>query len=400
MTLAVYRELNPLWSRHDAAWRDPAQIASQWQEADRVDPRLLRFTVRGAWWDILEELRVTLLVTREYEHLIIAIRADRGPAVSYMPIPHPSGVAVNRTRGIVYVASTRNPNQVYDFVPVSGLMVRLDVQLDPLKERPLVPIRSRFLPGSLYLHDLAIVAGALHANAVGQNAVIRLEDDGRYARVWWPRCIEVARGPIFGRNHIQLNSIAAGLDLSTSYFSASSDRLSWRRPGHRNYPVDRRGVIFSGATREPIVRGLTRPHSARLSDGRLWVENSGYGELGITEAGSFRALARLPGWTRGLCFCGPIAFAGTSRVIPRFRQYAPGLDIARSVCGVHAFDTRSGKVIGSLVWPYGSQVFAVDWVPADYASGFPFSAQGRRATAREKKLFYSFLTVAEEAHGP
>ncbi len=56
------------------------------------------------------------LVTREYEHLIVAMTAtDAGPLVTFMPLPHPSGIAVNRTDGGVYVASTRNPNQVFEF---------------------------------------------------------------------------------------------------------------------------------------------------------------------------------------------------------------------------------------------------------------------------------------------
>ena len=236
----------------------------------------------------------------------------------------------------------------------------------------------------------------MHANAVGQNAVVRLDDTGGCERAWWPRCIETGSGPVFARNHLQLNSIAAGPDLARSYFSASTDTLSARRPGHRNFPVDGRGVVFSGATREPVARGLTRPHSARLCAGRLWVDNSGYGEVGVVEQGSFGSVARLPGWTRGLCFRERVTFVGTSRVLPRFRQYAPGLDLAASVCGVHALDTESGKVLGSLVWPYGNQTFALECVPTSLTSGFPFHAGAKRTTRLEKELFYAF--VLGDAH--
>ncbi len=384
-----------LWSEHHARWRDPAQVASHWEDAGRTDPRLLRHVARGPWWDTLAASQVTLLVTREYEHLVLALRADdRGPVVSYMPLPHPSGLAVDRARGVVHVASTRNPNQVYDLMPVTGQTPRLDVAPGSRgagrQERPLAPVRSRFLPGCLYLHDLALVGGDLYANAVGQNAVVRLREDGRHEPVWWPRCIETKEGPIFGRNHLQLNSIAAGADLRGSFFSASTDTPSARRPGHRNFPVDKRGVVFSGETREPVARGLTRPHSARLHGGRVWVDNSGYGELGVAEGGGFSPVARLPGWTRGLCFHGAVAFVGTSRVIPRFRRYAPGLDVDRSVCGVHAVDTRTGETLGSLVWPCGNQIFAIDWMPSRETSGFPRVAGAGRARGRERELFYTF----------
>ncbi|TMA33614.1 MAG: DUF4915 domain-containing protein, partial [Deltaproteobacteria bacterium] len=300
VTARVRKKLDVLRARHDVEWRDPAAIAGQWREAGDVDGRLLRHVVRGKWWETLAELGVTLLVSREYEHLLIAMRAgQRGPVVTYMRLPHPSGLVADVPRGVVHVASTRNPNQIYDFRPAIGLASGSNGCIQGLPERPLVPVRARFFPGALYLHDLALVGGTLHANAVGQNAVVRLDDTGAYERVWWPRSIETGAGPVFRRNHLQLNSIAAGADLERSFFSASTDRMSARRPGHRNFPVDRRGVVFSGATREPVVSGLTRPHSARLWADRLWVDNSGYGEVGVVDQGSFSAVARLPGWTRG-----------------------------------------------------------------------------------------------------
>jgi uncharacterized protein (TIGR03032 family) len=389
------KELAGLWARHNAEWRDAAQITSQWQEAAATDPTLLRYRVRGRFWETLAETGMTLLVSREYEHMVIALRADdTGPRVTFMRLPHPSGIAVDRERATVYIASTRNPNQVYDLAPVTSLRARLDVRLFALEDRPLVPVRSRFLPGSLYLHDLAIVGHALYATAVGENAIVRLYDDGRVERVWWPRAIEGPDGPSFTQNYIQLNSIAAGRTLKRSYFSASAEQMGARRPGHRNFAVDGRGVIFSGATREVFARGLTRPHSARIYEGRVWADNSGYGELGIAEQAAFTPIVRLPGWTRGLCFQDAVAFVGTSRIIPRFSRYAPGLDPDKSTCGVHAVDVRTGKVLGSLTWPYGNQIFAVEVIESRVATGFPFDASRGRSLDRQKKLFYTFATAS------
>ncbi len=373
------------------AWRDPARVIDHPFQPGPVDPRLFQHRVQGPWWDILDECKITLLLTREHEHLILALRP--GPAagrVSYLSIPHPSGLAVDLVRGVVHVASTRNPNQVFDLMPVSGTRDRFD-HSGPETDRELVPVRSRFYPGCLYLHDLALIGGELFANAVGENAVVRLGDDGRAERAWWPRCIEAPGGPLFGRNHIQLNSIAPGPDLAGSFFSASSSRVSRRRPGHLNYPVDGQGVIFSGASREPIATGLTRPHSARLDRGTVWVDNSGYGELGIARDGRFEAVARLPGWTRGLCILGDLAFVGTSRVIPKYRAYAPGLDVDSSHCGIHAVDLRTGAIRAGLTWPYGNQVFAIDWLPAGSSGGFPWLAS-RDRPGLIKKLFYAYDT--------
>jgi len=254
-----------------------------------------------------------------------------------------------------------------------------------------VPVRSQFLPGATYLHDLSVMGGVLHGNSVGQNAIVRIGEHGA-ERVWWPLCIEVGGRPIFSRNHIQLNSIAGGPDVSSSYFTASTDRITSRVPGHRNFPVDKRGVLFSGLTREPVVRGLTRPHTARLHDGSVWLDNSGYGEFGAIEGENFVPVVRLPGWTRGLTFHRNVAFVGTSRVIPRYRQYAPGLETETSLCGVHAVDTASGRVLGSVVWPAGNQIFALDWIAGRVSYGFPFQASSRNPT-RDRDLFFRFVTA-------
>ncbi len=389
-------ELNALWARHSAEWRDPGQVTSQWEEAANLDPELLKFRVRGAWWETLAALDATLIVTREYEHLVMALTVfDGKPKITYLKLPHPSGVAVDMDRGVIHIASTRNPNQVYDLAPITGHLPRLDMDYgESDSDKPLTPIRSRFFPGCFYMHDLAMIGDKLHANSVGQNAVVRFEEDGRFKRVWWPHCIDSENGPVFGQNHIQLNSIAAGSTPETSYYSASADKVSARRPGHKNFPVDKRGVIFSGATREVYTRGLTRPHSARLYKDQVWVDNSGYGQLGYARDGKFEPILKLPGWTRGLGFRGDYAFVGTSRVIPRFRQYAPGLDVDKSICGLHAVDMRTGKVAGSLLWPTGNQIFAVELIPRQFSSGFVFPIGLRRSDDKIKRLFYSYLSTS------
>ncbi len=360
-----------------SAWRDPAAVIAQWADAGAADPELMRMRARGGWWDALASSGVTLVVTREYEHLVLAITARTRPRVSYVRLPHPSGVAYDAARARLHVASTRNPNAIVTFARASGHHA----------EHRLLPVRTSFLPGRSYVHDLAMIGGRLHANAVGENAVVEIGDDGART-VWWPASVDRNGAPMSERNVLQLNSIAAGAEVASSYFSASAEREGRYRPGHPRFPVDRRGVVFSGATREPVVRGLTRPHSARLRDGRIWVDDSGYGDVGFAVDGRFERVARLPGWTRGLAFAGRFAFVGTSRIIPRFAQYAPGLDVARSRCAIHAVDAASGTVAGSLEFPSGNQIFAIEPVPWDWTTGFPFAPGLRPHAART--LFYAF----------
>jgi uncharacterized protein (TIGR03032 family) len=369
-----------------AAWRDPEQVVGLWDQARPLPPTRLKWTATGNWWDLLDEMGVTLIVTREYEHLAVSLRCERGrPQIAYARIPHPSGIAVDRRRHTVSIASTRNPNQIVEWGPAAD-----QAGAGGGVGGPLLPRRSWFFPGRLYLHDLVVLNGSLMAAAAGMNTVVRISPDGRCRPVWWPACVDGDGGPHFERNYLQLNSIATGNSLRTSFFSASSDRMSRRRPGHRNFAVDGKGVVFDGRTREVCCRGLTRPHAARLHRGQLWVLNSGYGQVGRVSGGRFEPAATLTGWTRGLAFCGPIAFVGVSRVLPRFRQYAPGLSLERSRCGLCAVCTTTGRVLAALSWPDGNQIFGIECMPREWTTGFPWSADGRGKLARMKELFYGY----------
>ena len=83
-------------------------------------------------------------------------------------------------------------------------------------------------------------------------------------------------------------------------------------------------------------------------------------------------------------------------MIPRFAHYAPGLDVGTSLCGLHAIDRRTGEVAGSLLWPAGNQIFAIEAVPSSLTTGFPFTntLAGRRPRGspdrRERDLFYAW----------
>lgn len=383
------QDLTALWEQHHGQWRKQEQVIGLWPDAQTLSPAVLQAEVYGDWWNLLAASGITLIVGREYEHLLLALTViDGQPLITYMQLPHPSGIVYDAARNAVFVACTRNPNQVLELRPQGGQLARLDMVATDITNHVLLPFRNFYYPGCLYLHDLALIDGELYGNSVGQNAIVRLATDGTYPIEWFPNCIVKENGPVFSQNHIQLNSIAAGATLEDSFFSASADEVTTLRPGQPDYPVDKRGVIFDGRTREPVVRGLTRPHSARLHQTQLWVDNSGYGELGTVLSGHYEPVTRLPGWTRGLVFTNQVAFVGTSRVIPRFRQYAPGLDVDSSQCGVHAVDIQTGRILGGMTWEQGNQIFALEAVPSHITRGFPFRLDQQQAQL--DALFYAY----------
>lgn len=381
-----------LWERHALEFRDPAQALFSIPAFKQDTDTLLGYETEGDFAALLHRLKVTLVVTREYEHLLLAIHSDgKRLRITYLPVPHPSGMAWDVKSHRLYIASTRNPNQIVQFSLANELLERGDIPKPVSPEGILTPVTTRILPGSLYIHDLAIIGKKLYASAVGHNSIVELPESGGFKRAWWPKCIETADGPEFGLNYLQLNSISGGATLSSCFFSASASKPGIRRPGHKNFPVEGRGVIFSGKTREPVMGGLTRPHSARIYRSKLYVNNSGMGTLCVVDGNRLQVACDLPGWTRGLCFKNQYAIVGTSRVIPRFSQYAPGLVIEDSRCGVHLVNLKTGKREAAMHWPSGNQIFTIEALPSRLVGGLPYDYP-RHKSRRVREFFYAFHT--------
>jgi uncharacterized protein (TIGR03032 family) len=376
-----------LWQKQNLAIRHPSEIFGTSFESAGITTDTLKHSATASFIKLLHKLKISLIVSREYENLLVAYRSDNGKDIeqSFFHLPHPSGIIADRKKNLLYVAATRNPNQIIEFKCSKGNLERQKVKG---KGRGyLVPSRSKVYPGQYYFHDLALDGDRLYANSVGMNCIIEVDLSSPEIDKpkWWPTCIERKGKPDFSANFIQLNSIAMGKGLSNSYFSASASKITDRRPGQLNFPVDKRGVIFSGKTRKVLFSGLTRPHSARINKGKIWIANSGYGEVGSCKGTNYIPEFNFNGWTRGLCFVGDVLFVGVSRVLPRFRHYAPGIKSKKQTCSVVAVDVKNKKVIGEITFPFGNQIFAVDYLRSSSCSGFPFKSIKKKA--READIF-------------
>jgi uncharacterized protein (TIGR03032 family) len=111
------------------------------------------------------------------------------------------------------------------------------------------------------------------------------------------------------------------------------------------------------------------PHSPRWYAGRLWVLESGAGGVDFVDphSGRYVRLAELPGFTRGLDFCGPLVFVGLSQV--RESAVFSGIAIAERAlqeraCGVWVLNIETGQTIAFLRFEGAVQeIFAVQVLP-------------------------------------
>jgi uncharacterized protein (TIGR03032 family) len=127
------------------------------------------------------------------------------------------------------------------------------------------------------------------------------------------------------------------------------------------------GLLLDVPSGEAVASGLSMPHSPRWHDGRLWVLESGKGEINVVDlpTGRVETVAQLPGFTRGLAFAGRYAFIGLSQVR---ESVFGGIPLAQRlqerVCGVWVVDIQTGATVAFLRFEDAVQeVFEVAVLP-------------------------------------
>jgi len=126
----------------------------------------------------------------------------------------------------------------------------------------------------------------------------------------------------------------------------------------------RGGVLIDVDSNKVLLRGLSMPHSPRWYQSKLWLLESGEGSLAQVdlESRTWRTVAQLPGFTRGIDFLGPLAFIGLSQV--RESAVFSGIPLIERVrertCGVWVVNIETGQTVGFLRFESGVQeIFAV-----------------------------------------
>jgi len=174
--------------------------------------------------------------------------------------------------------------------------------------------------GDIDIHDI-------HAGEDGRpifvatrfNCIATLAERGSFRTLWHPPFID--RIAAEDRCHLNGMAVAGGRPKYVTCVSRTNIAEGWRE--HRRGG----GVVLDVETGEAVATGLSMPHSPRLHDGTLWLLQTGTGEFGRIDlaTGRFEPVCFLPGFARGLAFCGHHAIIGLSR--PRENRTFEGLKL-------------------------------------------------------------------------
>ncbi|MBU2583134.1 MAG: TIGR03032 family protein [Alphaproteobacteria bacterium] len=176
------------------------------------------------------------------------------------------------------------------------------------------------------------------------SCIAAVSDGHSFRPLWTPPF--VSRLAAEDRCHLNGMALRDGAPTHATAVSRSDVGDGWR---------DKRrdgGVLIDVASGAVVIEGLSMPHSPRWHEGRLWLLNSGTGELGWVDlaAGRFEPVAFCPGYARGLAFLGNHAIVGLS--LPRDNRTFSGLPLdealtqrdAEARCGLAVIDLTTGDM--------------------------------------------------------
>lgn len=248
--------------------------------------------------------------------------------------PQAMGIAGNRDR--LYLAT------LTQIVRLENVLAA-DQLANERHDRVYVP-RNAQTVGAVDLHELGVqTSGRVLFVNTKYSCLCEPSTTHSFKPIWKPSFIT----KLAPEDRCHLNGLCL-VDGAAKYASAAcrSDVVDgWRDRRHDG------GIIIDIETDEILAEGLSLPHSPRWHDGRLWIANSGSGEIGWIDAATkaFRPLCFCPGFVRGLAFhAGHVAVTLSK---PRYRRF-DGLALADTLeekdadawCGVQIIALRDGSV--------------------------------------------------------
>jgi len=220
--------------------------------------------------------------------------------------------------------------------------------------------RGTYHTGDLHTHDIAFTGDDLLMVNTRFSCLSRLSQQYSFVPVWKPKFIS----DLAPEDRCHLNGLALR-DGRPRYVTALGTTDA---PGQWREKKATGGVLIDVESDEVVLAGLAMPHSPRWYDNRLWVLNSGAGELLVVDpaSGQATAVCGLSGYLRGLAFVGPYALIGLSKI--REKHIFGGLPVqqrnARLQCGVAVVDLRSGAPVGMFEFTAGcEELYDVQFLP-------------------------------------
>lgn len=310
----------------------------------KQEQRDFRYSYSDNLPSILAELKSSLLITTYTTGNLVSVSQQNDRIVpTFHTFDRPMGVAA-KENGIA--VGTRNQIWFLRSAPDIAAKMEPRGQFDA----GFLTRHSHFT-GDIHCHDLAWIGNELWIVNTLFSCLCTLHPEFNFAPRWRPEFVSA----LVAEDRCHLNGLAAadGQPRFVTAMAETDSKQAWRAVKKTA------GCLIDVASGKTVVRGLTMPHSPRISQGKLYFLHSGLGRLETVDPsnGHRDVVCELPGYTRGLAIVGSLAFIGLSRI--RTASDWDGVPIARLPerlkCGVWVVDLKRGIVVGDFEFLSGAE---------------------------------------------
>lgn len=329
--------------------------------APALDP--LRSVHTSNFPDILSQINASILVTTYQAGKLVILRGDGGVLnTHFRNLNKPMGLA--RDGGRLAIGCSVD---IWEFHNVPAVCAKLDASDDypnaNTKHDACFLPRKSHCTGDVQIHEMAWIDGELIFVNTAFSCLATRSEENSFEPIWRPKFI----GQLAPGDHCHLNGLGVR-DGRVRYVTALGET---NEPGKWRENKRDGGILMDVESKEIITRGLSMPHSPRWYRDKLWLLESGDGTIGTVDlaTGKYESIAQFPGFTRGISFCGPLAFVGLSQVresavfsgIPLVERHRQAEE---RTCGVWVVNIETGETIGFCQFEDGVQeIFALEVMP-------------------------------------
>lgn len=299
--------------------------------------------------ELLARIGATLfLSTYQAGKLVVVRSTGTGISTLLRTFDQPMGLALDQRRLALGARSCiwqfRNAPDIAAQLPPPG---RHDACFLP---------RISHVTGDIRCHEIGWAGDELWIVNTRFSCLCTLNADYSFLPRWRPPFVTQLAAD--DRCHLNGLAIVDGKPKYVTALGESDTSEGWRSNKAKG------GILIDAPSGEVVAGGLSMPHSPRFHQGRLYVLDSGTGRLAAVDlqTGRLDTVSVLPGYTRGLAFCGRFAFVGLSKI--RETSTFGGLPVTERFkklkCGVGVVDTANGHCQALLEFHAGvEEIFDV-----------------------------------------
>jgi uncharacterized protein (TIGR03032 family) len=319
------------------------------------------FTYSVNFVELLKQFRATIVMsTYQSGKLILIGQYENQFDLRYKEFPRPMGMVYDKGRLWAGLG-----HGVWQFANYTSAASKIDS--DKTYDACYLPQNIHFT-ADIDIHEMEVSSDQLYFVNTKFSCLCVNDGTSSFKPIWKPPFISLLQ-PI-DKCHLNGFCTRDGEPRYVTALGMSDEPLGWRENKANG------GILMDITTNTILAKGLSMPHSPRWHQEKLWLLESGKGNLSYYDFKKKKVIevATLPGFTRGLQFAGDFAFIGLSKV--RESVTFSGLPITKlpkRVAGVWVVNIKTGKIVSFVEFTDGiDEVFAVSVLPHSHMDIFNF----------------------------